>query len=249
MDVTNRRQSEEALRELGVRLMSRQEEERKRVARELHDDLSQRMALLCVDLEDHHLQLTSKGVDLGERVHEIQRRAKDISGDIHRVSYALYPSQLDDLGLGSALNGLCKETGRRHQIEIKFSQSNLPSTIPSEVDLCVFRVAQEAVDNIVKHSGARTASLSIEGRDGHIRLAVSDSGSGFEMKPEVLRSGMGFLSMTERLRILDGDISISSEPSGGTQIVAHVPIPLKGANKVYHQAIQLYEKKSNNTRR
>ena len=223
-DITNQKETEDALRDLGARLMSQQEEERKRVARDLHDDLSQRMAILCMDLDNHMQRLGKARSDLRESVHEIQVRAKEISNEIHRVSYALHPSKLDDLGLAAAVNSCCQEIEHRHKIKVKFTHHQLPADISKEINLCVFRVAQEALTNIARHSGAQTARVRLEIRDDKLRLVISDTGIGFDMCPEKMRKGLGFISMTERLRILNGDISITSKLSAGTTIEATVPL-------------------------
>jgi len=225
MDVTRRNDTERALRDLGVRLMTQQEEERKRVARELHDDLSQRMAIFCIDIES----LIQKGAidqaDLEAELARISTRAKEISAEIHRVAYALHPAKLDDLGLKTALNSFCNEVAERHSIEVIFRSKGVDTDIPADVRLCLFRIAQEALSNVVRHSGSRTAVVELKRTANRIGLTITDTGKGFDTRPFRVRKGLGLISMTERLRILSGDISIRSQPEKGTVVEVTVPLP------------------------
>ena len=225
MDIGLRKDTEKALRDLGVRLMSQQEEERKRVARELHDDLSQRMAIFCIDIESLSQRGQIAAADLKAALDELNQRAKEISGEIHRVAYALHPAKLDDLGLRAALNSLCKEIAERHKIEISFESEGVDSNISADTKLCLFRIAQEALSNVVRHSGAETAAVALKIKPTETAVSISDSGKGFDSRGDRTRKGLGLISMTERLRILSGDISIVSQPGKGTLVVARIPVP------------------------
>jgi len=186
-----------------------------------------------MDLEKHSQRLGKARADLRESVHDMQARAKEISNEIHRVSYALHPSKLDDLGLASALNSCCHEIEHRHKIKVKFTHNQLPPDISKEISLCVFRVGQEALNNVARHSGARTAKVRLDASDNHLRLTISDTGCGFDMNPDNMRRGLGFISMTERLRMLGGNISISSKVSVGTTIEATVPFTASNLREAF----------------
>lgn len=222
IDITNSKQSEYTLRSLSGRLINAQEEERRRVARELHDDLNQRMALLSIELEQ--LARITKPFDLGRSLKSVQNQAREISADIHRLSYQLHPSKLDHLGLAAAVGSLCRELSEKGDLEVELQQSSLPAKLPSDVTLCVFRIAQEALRNCAKHSGARTARVTLGNSGEEIRLSVSDDGCGFDMESEAMKRGLGFTSMRERLRIVGGAMEVQSRPGHGTVIEVSVPL-------------------------
>jgi PAS domain S-box-containing protein len=224
IDVTERRRTEEALRDLSGRLISAQEEERRRVARELHDDLNQRMALLSIGLQQLAQKIPQRQTNLRQRVLEIQTKAQEISTDIHRLSYQLHPSKLDHLGLATALASFCDELAVSHDFNIEFRQKGFPSVIPKDITLCIFRIAQESLRNVIKHSGTQHAKVFLEKTDRALHLSVSDSGCGFDPESDKTRRGLGLISMAERLRLVGGEISIHSQPSSGTLINVTVPL-------------------------
>lgn len=224
IDVTERKRTEEALRDLSGRLISAQEEERRRVARELHDDLNQRMALLSIGLQQLGQKMPQRQANLRQRVVELQTKAQEISTDIHRLSYQLHPSKLDHLGLATALASFCDELAVSHEFKIEFRQKGFPAPIPKDVTLCVFRVAQESLRNVIKHSGAPYAQVCLEKTDQAVHLSVSDHGCGFDLESGKTRQGLGLISMGERLRLVGGEISIHSQPSRGTEIRVTVPL-------------------------
>jgi PAS domain S-box-containing protein len=224
IDITERKQTEEKLRELSGRLINAQEEERSRVARELHDDLNQRMALLSIELEQLGQKIPAGESDIQRRVSDLRTSAQEISTEIHRLSYRLHPSKLDHLGLAPAVKSLCEELSQHHGIRIEFSKRGFPATFPKDVTLCVFRIAQESLNNVIKHSGVDEAHVTLVNNGNAIRLTISDFGRGFDTNSELSTRGLGFLSMRERLRLVGGQISIHSEPLCGTQIEVMVPI-------------------------
>jgi len=228
IDITARKQTEEALRDLSGRLINAQEEERKRVARELHDDLNQRMALLSIELAQLEEKI-QKPRNVRQLILSLQTKALEISNDIHRLSYRLHPSKLDHLGLAAAVKSLCEELSERGQLEIEFSLKGFPATLPKDVSLCVFRVAQEALRNCLKHSGAHQAQVLLEHTDSTIRLTVADDGRGFSPNSDVLKRGLGFTSMRERLRLTGGELQIYSQPLSGTRVEITVPLTKKPA--------------------
>jgi PAS domain S-box-containing protein len=222
IDITDRKRMEETLRELGGRMISAQEEERSRLARELHDDVNQRMAVLSIHLEQ--LQGLHKSLDLSQHFQNLQEQVQEISNDIHRLSYRLHPSKLDYLGLGAAVKSLCAELKGSGKLQIEFQQARVPASLPQDVTLCVFRIAQEALRNCIKHSGAQAVEVLLEKTNNEIHLSVSDNGCGFNPESELTRKGLGFISMRERLRLVDGRIRIHTRPLRGTRVEVSVPV-------------------------
>jgi PAS domain S-box-containing protein len=223
IDITERKRVEEALREVGGRLISAQEEERSRVARELHDGVNQRMAVLSIRLEQLKQDL-DKSLELSQRFKNLQEQVQEITNDIQRLSYRLHPSKLDYLGLGAAVESLCAELMESGKLQIEFRQARVPASLPQDVTLCVFRIAQEALRNCVKHSRARAVEVLLEKSDNEIQLSVSDNGCGFDPESELTRKGLGFISMRERLRLVDGRIHIHTRPLRGTRVEVSVPV-------------------------
>jgi PAS domain S-box-containing protein len=223
IDITERKRMEEALVSLGGRLINAQEEERKRIARELHDDLNQRMALLSIELEQLS-QRAQKPRSLRPLVQSLQTKAKEISAEIHRLSYRLHPSKLDHLGLAAAVESLCDELSGGCKLKVEFRQTGLPRHVPKDVRLCLFRIAQESLRNCVKHSGARRVRVVLEGDGAGVHLSVSDDGRGFDTESGALERGLGFTSMRERLRLVGGRLRIYSRPSRGTRLEISAPL-------------------------
>jgi PAS domain S-box-containing protein len=223
IDISDRKCAEETLRDLGGRLISAQEEERSRVARELHDDVNQRITMLSIQLEQLQQDL-QKPLDLSQRFRNLQKQVQEISTDIHRLSYKLHPSKLDHLGLGAAVKSLCAELKESGKLQIKFQQERVPAKLPQDVTLCVFRIAQEALCNCIKHSGARAVEVLLEKTNNEIHLLVSDNGCGFDPESELTSKGLGFISMRERLRLVDGCLHIHTRPLRGTRVEVSVPL-------------------------
>lgn len=211
------------LEDLAGRLIHAQEEERKRIGRELHDHISQMLGILTIRIDQLRADRgNSPATDAA--LDALRQNASEITDDVHRLSHRLHSSTLDYLGLAPALQKIVAEFSARQAISIAFTHESLPSALPSEVALCLFRVAEESLTNIVKHSNARSARIHVAGADGGIRLTVEDAGDGFEMSAVNRRAGLGFVSMHERLRVLHGTIAIESAPGRGTRIAAWVPL-------------------------
>jgi PAS domain S-box-containing protein len=223
IDVSERKQAEEALRDLGGRLIAAQEEERRRVARELHDDLNQRMALMSIELEQIG-QTIQKPSSLRRRFQKLQMQVQEISADIHRLSYKLHPSKLDHLGLAAAVKSLCAELTQSQKLRVELHVKGVPADLPANITLCVFRIVQEALRNCVRHSGAQTAHVVLERCERFLRLTVSDNGCGFDPDSELTNKGLGFISMKERLHLVGGHMQIFSKPQRGTRIEVSVPL-------------------------
>jgi PAS domain S-box-containing protein len=224
IDTTERRQSEEARRQMSGRLITAHEEERARIARDLHDDLSQRMALLEIGLQEFEQETPKLSSAAKDHLHNIGEIAREISTDIHDLSHELHPSKLDTLGLVPATAGFCREFSRQRGIQIHFVHHQVDQQITKEISLCIFRIVQEALRNVVKHSGATEATVELSGYNDSIDLCVSDTGAGFDPKSIDIMGGIGLTSMKERLRLVGGRLSIESEPSRGTRIRAQIPL-------------------------
>jgi signal transduction histidine kinase len=218
-----RQRTEETLVNLSGLLIKAQEEERKRIARELHDDLNQRMALLSIELVQLE-QKIQRPRNLRPLVQSLQKKAQEISAEIHRLSYRLHPSKLDQLGLETAVESLCEELSESRKLKIAFHQQGFPTTVPKDVRLCVFRIAQESLRNCLKHSGAHKAQVVLEKAEAIVRLSVSDDGCGFDTESGAMIKGLGFTSMRERLRLVSGEMQIHSQPLIGTRIEISVPL-------------------------
>ncbi|MGO8983884.1 MAG: PAS domain S-box protein [Terriglobales bacterium] len=228
LDITERKIAEEALSTVGQRLMEAQEAERSRVARELHDDINQRLALLANRIQECD-QATSASTDTLQKkeLGEIWRLTNEISTDIQQMSHQLHPSKLHYLGLAATVRDLCREFSRLHKIRVEFVVGDLPLSLDENVSLSLFRVVQESLRNAVKHSQARQVKVELTGQPGVIRLRISDDGNGFDPEHERGTHGLGLISMRERLRAVGGEFSICSKPKVGTQVEGSVPVPTK----------------------
>ena len=223
-DISERRKSEEKLIALRNRLARAQEEERARIARDLHDDTGQRLALLSIDLEQLKQVSTQLKSSLTEQLEALVKAASEITSDVHNVSRRLHPSQVELLGLSAALSNFCKEFAARNGMEIAFVNSCPRLKPPQDAALCLFRVAQEAVRNVQKHSGTERALVQLDEVAGSMRLRVSDQGTGFAADSADFVQGLGLLSMQERLHSLGGELFVHSRPGGGTCIEACIPL-------------------------
>ncbi|HEY2822891.1 MAG TPA: MASE1 domain-containing protein [Candidatus Acidoferrum sp.] len=219
------RRGQESLRRISGRLIEAHEEERSRIALELHDDFSQRMALLQVRVEQFEQGATELSPTARQNLNHVAEIAADVSSNLHDLSHRLHPSKLDVLGLVPSLTGFCKEFSESHQLPVYFVHDHVQSQIPKDVALCMFRIVQEAVRNAAKHSGAAEVNVELSGFSDRIELCVSDSGVGFDPQSEKGKRGLGLLSMSERLRLIGGDLTVESEPSHGTRIWVRVPLP------------------------
>jgi len=222
------RQNESVLRRLAGRLIYAQEEERSRIARELHDDLAQRLAVVAIDVGRLEQQLMDPPAPFREELHEMKNGIVRISQDIHSLSRQLHPSILDDLGLIKAVEAECAGFSKREGIEVLFNHENIPRVIPKDVSLSLYRIIQEGLRNISKHACAEHASVSLQGVDHDVLLSVQDDGIGFDWAEAKENPGLGFSSMRERARLIRGELSIKSEPEKGTVITVRAPLTREG---------------------
>jgi PAS domain S-box-containing protein len=218
------RESQRELRALAGQLLQAQETERRRIARELHDDLNQSLALLAVELDLLGQAPPGPAARLDGRASELSARVKQLSSAVHDLSHNLHPSRLEQLGLVAAVRGLCKEQAQAHGLEVEFTHQQVPPSLPDDTALCLYRIAQEALRNVVKHSGARRARIELSGSEGGVCLQVADDGAGFDPAAIDGQGGLGLVSMRERLRLVGGAIVIDSRPSAGTRLDVRVPL-------------------------
>jgi signal transduction histidine kinase len=172
---------------------------------------------------------------VGEALDDLRRDTCEITDDVHRLSYRLHSSTLDYLGLVPALQKLVTEFGERHNIAITFMHASVPPYLPPEVALCLFRVAEESLTNIAKHSQARSATVQVTGEPDGTHLTVEDAGTGFDMPALGSKVGLGFVSMRERLRVVHGTLQVDSAPSQGTRIDAWVPLTIVTSAHTRHE--------------
>jgi PAS domain S-box-containing protein len=223
LDVTERKIVEEAWASLSGRLIDAQEEERKRIAREIHDDYTQQLAVVAMDLEGLAEEVGDFPVGAAQRFHNIWNQIGELGADLHSLSHRLHSSTLESLGLVAGVKAYCEEFADQKEVQVDFIHGNIPRGIPAEVALCLFRITQEGLRNIKRHSGAKRAEVHLEVSGEDLHLSVVDRGKGFDVNKLSTRNGIGLRSMEERLRSLGGHLEINSRPTEGTRIDAWLP--------------------------
>jgi PAS domain S-box-containing protein len=226
IDVTERKLAEEALSSVSRKLIEAQEHERAWIARELHDDINQRIAMVAIDLDE--LKQMVREVQLLEGIQKIQSGLVEISKEVQGISHRLHSSKLEYLGLVIACRSFCRELESRHRVQIDFRAENIPSLVPHDVALALFRILQESLTNALKHSGVQHFEAELSGTSHDIHLLVRDSGKGFDVDAAMNGQGLGLISIRERVSLLHGTLSISSRPAQGTEI--KICVPFSGTN-------------------
>jgi len=207
------------------RLLQAQETEARRIARELHDDLGQGLALLTVKMDLLRQKPPDAPDQLGARMQELLVQIKQLSSSVRNLSHQLHPSKLEQLGLVAAIGDLCRELAHNHGLKIEFTHDQVPAAISPDASVCLYRIAQEALRNAIKHSGAQQAEVALRGTADSIALRIIDYGRGFDFRQIHGNSGLGLVSMRERVRHLRGEVTIDSQPLRGTRV--HVRVPLR----------------------
>ncbi len=226
------RQSQAELQALTTGLLKAQEEERARVARELHDDISQKLAALNLATENALRRESHNPEELRKEVARLSQSLGGILTDVEQTARQLHPSTLDHLGLGAAMKAYCSEFSKQNDIPVQYSEQNLPRAISSPVALAIYRVVQEALRNIAKHSRAKRASVSVEGGDGSVVLTIRDSGRGFDPKRS-RKGGLGLISMEERVRQVKGTFRLTAKTGKGVSVQAIIPVKTgSGSDKI-----------------
>lgn len=221
----------EELRALAGRLFTSQEEERRRVARELHDDVSQRLAALGMELDRLGEHLPSDPNEVRQRLQVAEDRTAQLADDVRNISLRLHPSAIDHLGLPAALRALVTEFGEREHMLSAFRSSDVPDQLPLEIAGALYRITQEALRNVSKHAGRTHVKVLLERADSQLRLVIRDFGEGFDMKESQLRS-LGFISMAERARLVGGVFSVNSALGEGTTVSVVVPLSDKADSQI-----------------
>lgn len=225
-DITRRKLAEDALAGMNRKLIQAQEQERTRIARELHDDIGQRIALLTVELDRLKDILPAWAFDLRTGIDEVEKQTEEIAVAVQDLSRELHYSRLQSVGMVAAMRDFCSQFSGKYSVEVVFIHEGIPHTVCPEVSLCLFRVLQESLHNALKHSGVRRFEVRLHRIQREIHFAVRDFGVGFD--PELTRSakGLGLISMRERVNLVNGTFSITSMPQSGTEINVRVPFPV-----------------------
>jgi signal transduction histidine kinase len=218
--------AKERQRELSGMLIDAGEQERKRVASELHDDYSQRLAVVALGLENVADATPASFQDVHQQLRELVNSTSEIGADLHTLSHSLHSSTLESLGLVPALTALCKEFTAQQAIKIDLRPDGIPRSVHPDAALCVFRIVQESLRNLKKHSGAKEALVDLQRTDDRLVVSVHDEGCGFDLKELHEKEGLGILSMKERARLRGGDLRIRSAPGRGTTVEAWIPLDM-----------------------
>ena len=217
--------SQHALQQLSARLVDAQEAERRAISRELHDEVGQALGALLVDIGRLSTTLSGDHPETRTQLDNLKSVAERTFQTVRNIALLLRPSMLDDLGLAAALEWQGREVSRRSEIEVSVESESVPEDLPDEYKICLYRIVQEALNNAVRHSGARNAKVAVERLAESIVVRVTDDGRGFD--PVRLR-GMGILGMEERVKRLGGTLRVASEPGRGTTVTAELPVPAGG---------------------
>jgi PAS domain S-box-containing protein len=227
IDISDWKRAEEAVLCMTRKLVDAQEQERARIGRELHDDINQRLALLAVELE----QLGDEPSAFSQsRVQELRKQMDEICSNVEALSHELHSSKLQYLGVVAGMRSWCMEYGERQRMEIDFT-SNVNSSVPFEIGLSLLRILQEALHNAAKYSGVKRVQVQLREERGDIHLRVKDSGKGFDVESALRGEGLGLTSMRERVRLVNGTITIDSDPTRGTTICASIPLVSEKASE------------------
>jgi len=222
-EITERKLTEELLSQMTRRLLEAQEQERARIARDLHDDFNQRLAMLAIGIDQLREDLPNASAGVLGRVDELKKQTHEISEDVQALAHELHSPKLEYLGVALAMSSFCREFSERQDVKIDFRSEDL-TAVPRDISLCLFRVMQEALHNALKHSGVRHFKVELLGAPDAVQLLVRDSGHGFDVDRATQAYGLGLISMAERLKLVDGQLSIDSQPERGTTVYARVPL-------------------------
>ncbi len=223
LDITERKRTEEALSCMNRRVIEAEERERNRIAKDLHEDVGQRLALLAIGIEQLKNDHPNRTVELLDRMDSVWKQTLEILTDVKASAHELYSPRLEYLGVAAVMRIFCEEFGERKKVEIDFMSRGLPSLVQPDVSICLFRVLQEALHNGVKHSGVEKFRVQLWA-DDEIHLTVSDSGAGFDLEAAKTGPGLGLIRMEQRLRLVNGTFSVDSQPEKGTTVQAGVPL-------------------------
>jgi PAS domain S-box-containing protein len=234
LDITERKSAEAALSRMNRRVIEAEERERSRIARDLHEDVGQRLALLAIAIEQLKDGPPTQPAELHDRVNAVWQQTLEILTEVKTSAHELYSPRLEYLGIAGVMRSFCEEFGERKRLEIDFGSRDLPNFVLPEVSICLFRVLQEALHNGVEHSGARKFKVQLSGASGEIHLTVSDSGAGFDLEAARKGRGLGLNRIEQRVKLVKGTFSIDSRPEQGTTV--HVRVPLRSESDAMRAA-------------
>lgn len=232
IDVTDQKLAQQALEKVSGQLIEAQEKERSRIARDLHDDICQKLAVLSMEIQAAGRGLDGSDAATKDELEKIRKDCAAISGDVQSLSHELHSSKLDYLGMVVAVRGFCKEFAQQHGLSIEFTEQNVPKHLSREVSLCLFRVAQEALHNALKYSGTRQFWVTLTGSSTEVQLEVRDEGAGFDVEQAKQDRGLGLVSMQERMNLVRGRLQIESALGAGTRVVATVALAVNESDLV-----------------
>jgi PAS domain S-box-containing protein len=224
IDTTEQKLAHQALEKISGQLIEAQEQERSRIARELHDDICQRLALLSMEIDQANLAVDGAPPTTKKKLEEIGDLCAEIGSDVQSLSHQLHSSILDCLGIAMAISGLCDELSKQYDVRVDFTEENVRKHLPKDISLCLFRIAQEALHNAVKYSGVSEFAVELREDADTIQLLVMDQGAGFDVEEAKKEGGLGLVSMQERAHLVHGAISFESKPGEGTKVIAIVPL-------------------------
>jgi signal transduction histidine kinase len=219
-----RKQAEDALSTVSYKVIEAEEQERHRIAGDLHEDICQRLNMLSLQIEQVKKATPNLKFDVSNRMDVVLKQSLEIGSDVRALAHELYSPRLEYLDTAAVMRSFCRDFSKRRGVEIDFSSGGLPSLIPPDVTLCLFRILQEALQNAAKHSGVRQFDGRLWGTPDEIHLTVSDCGVGFNLEMARKAEGLGFNRMQERLKLVNGTVSIESQPKRGVTIHARVPL-------------------------
>jgi len=218
------RASYQEVRELAGRLITAREEERARIARDLHDDIGQRVASLAIGLSRAQRQIPEASNATRQTLSVLERQTTQLSGDLRHLSHELHPSALEHLGLLDALRERCDDFTQQNDVAVRLDVSEAWRDVSDALALCLYRVAQEALRNVATHAGARHVTVALDRVDGRLTMKVSDDGRGFDPEATTRRSGLGLVSLAERVRMLGGELAVTAAPGAGTRLAVSLPV-------------------------
>jgi signal transduction histidine kinase len=223
IDTTDQKLAQQALEKVSGQLIEAQEKERSRIARDLHDDICQRLALLSMEIERANRTSNGSPAATKQNLEDIRKHCSEIAGDVQSLSHQLHSATLDYLGVVAAVRAFCSEVSKQHQTSIAFTDANVPKHLPKDISLCLFRIAQEALHNAVKYSGTNQFTVTLFATEEEVQLVVRDTGAGFDVEEAKKNQGLGLVSMQERIHLVHGRFAVESKPGKGTRIFAAVP--------------------------
>jgi len=224
-DITDRQQTEQQLQSLTAQLMTAQEEERRRISRELHDDINQRLAILAIEMGNMETGPSLSAEQTRQAIQSLAQRLATISDDVRRIAYEFHSSILDDLGLPAALTQLTDEFSSRTGVKTIVVQEELSQSFPRDISSCLYRITQESLANVSRHASASRVELELTCDGSAVTLSIQDNGKGFDPDQHRHQRGLGLINMRERVRAIHGQMEIHSRAGHGTRISVLVPLP------------------------